>query len=196
MKAKKVMVKKIAVFLCLLLSFFLFLGCAKPAIQEDEQYFDSTPAQEQLPTVTSTVWMNISLVDVRTGELFKISDFKGKPVLLESFAVWCPICTQQQKKIKELHDELGNAFVSISLDTDPHEDTAIVKEAVEEREFAWYFAVSPKELTQALIDQFGVSVVDAPAAPVVLICEDGSARLLKRGIKSAQELKAEITEGC
>ncbi|KAF5423780.1 MAG: hypothetical protein C5S45_00445, partial [Candidatus Methanocomedens sp.] len=35
-----------------------------------------------------------------------------------------------------------------------------------------------------------------PSAPVVLICEDGSARLLTSGVKSADELLAAIDEGC
>jgi len=41
-------------------------------------------------------WMEIELVDVATGETFKISDFKGNPILLESFAVWCPTCLAQR----------------------------------------------------------------------------------------------------
>ena len=192
------MMNKRIVFVFLLFSIFsLLLGCTQSTVQEDEQYLEVNPSgQEQSTEKLSTEWMSIGLVDVRTRQTFKISDFKGKSVLLESFAVWCPICTQQQKKIKELHEELGDAFVSISLDTDPNEDATVVKEEAEERGFDWYFAVSPVELTQALIDQFGVSVVDAPAAPVILVCKDGSARLLGRGIKSARDLKGEITKGC
>ena len=45
-------------------------------------------------------WMNTELKDVRIGETFKISDFRGEPVLVESFAVWCPTCTKQQNEIK------------------------------------------------------------------------------------------------
>lgn len=190
--------KKIILVFLLFSSLLLLLGCTTLTVQEDEQYLNTkeVPDAQEPSEKGSTGWMNINLVDVRTGKTFKISDFKGRPVLLESFAVWCPICTQQQKKIKELHEEIGDTFVSISLDTDPNEDAAKVKEAAEERGFNWYFTVSPVELTQALIDQFGVRVVDAPAAPVILICENGSARLLKRGIKSAQDLKGEISRGC
>src|SRR3989344_3622149 len=189
--------KEIICTIIFLSIFSLLLGCAEQVVQKDEQYLEVKPDEQGQPTEKlSAEGMNINLVDVRTSQTFKIGDFKGKPVLLESFAVWCPICTQQQKKIKELHEEMGDAFVSISLDTDPNEDAAMVKEAAEKRGFDWYFAVSPVELTQALIDQFGVSVVDAPAAPVILVCEDGSARLLKRGIKSVQDLKGEITKGC
>ena len=189
--------KKIMFVFLLLAIVSLLFGCAMPTVQEDEQYLGiQKEVSEQPSQKASTAWLDAELVDVRTGQRFKISDFKGKPILLESFAVWCPICTKQQKEIKKLHDELSDSFVSVSLDTDPNEDAAKVKEAVEERGFGWYFAVAPADTTRALIDQFGVSVVDAPAAPVVLICEDQSARLLKRGSKSVQDLKAEIAKGC
>ncbi|MFB6351225.1 MAG: SDR family NAD(P)-dependent oxidoreductase, partial [Bradymonadaceae bacterium] len=38
-------------------------------------------------------WRTVDLTDVRTGEAFTISQFEGRPVLLEFFAVWCPKCT-------------------------------------------------------------------------------------------------------
>ncbi len=55
--------------------------------------------------MTAASWIDFELKDVATGEKFKISDFNDKPVLLESFAVWCPTCTKQQRIIKDLHEE-------------------------------------------------------------------------------------------
>ncbi len=137
-------------------------------------------------------WMEIELTDVATGETFKISDFKGKPILLESFAVWCPTCLAQQKEVKKVKQIEGENIIHISLDTDPNEDEGKVREHIERNELDWYFAVSPVELTQALIDEFGLKFVSAPRAPVVLICEDQSTRFLRSGVKSAEELISEI----
>jgi hypothetical protein len=33
-------------------------------------------------------WVDIELTDVETGEAFRVSDFAGETVLVESFAVW------------------------------------------------------------------------------------------------------------
>ncbi|MCK5660026.1 MAG: redoxin family protein [Methanosarcinales archaeon] len=145
---------------------------------------------------SSPVWANIELTDVATGESFKLSDFKGKPILVESFAVWCPTCLQQQKITEKLKSTEGDAIIHVSLDTDPNEDEAKIKEHIETHGFDWYYAVSPIELTTALMDEFGQSVVFAPGAPVILICEDGSARLLKKGVKSANVLLSEVKKGC
>jgi thiol-disulfide isomerase/thioredoxin len=152
------------------------------------------PAPAPAPPAASD-WMDIELTDVTTGQTFRISDFRGKPVLLESFAVWCPTCLAQQREIQKLKSREGDAIIHISLDTDPNEDEAKVREHVETHGFDWYFTVSPIELTNALIDEFSLTVVSAPSAPIVLISEDQSARLLRSGVKSADDLLLEIETG-
>lgn len=140
-------------------------------------------------------WKEVELTDAVTGETFKISELEGQTIMLESFAVWCPTCLQQQKEMEKL-SAIDENIVHISLDTDPNEDVEIVKEHAQRNGFDWYFAVAPVEMTEALIDEFGRGVVNAPSAPVILICEDGSARLLDRGLKSSDELVTELEEGC
>ncbi len=78
--------------------------------------------------------MEIELTDVATGETFKISDFKGKPILLESFAVWCPTCLAQQKEVKKVKQIEGENIIHISLDTDPNEDEDKISEHIERNE--------------------------------------------------------------
>ncbi len=175
---------KHALVLASLIGIILASGCTQQA-----------PPADVTPTPT-TSWMDILLTDVLTGETFKISDFKGKPILLESFAVWCPTCLRQQREIAKLHASEGDSIIHISLDTDPNEDAAKVREHAETNSLDWYFAVSPIELTQALVDEFGFEVVTAPMSPVILICPAQSARLLQRGVKSADTLLAEVNKGC
>jgi thiol-disulfide isomerase/thioredoxin len=141
---------------------------------------------------TSRSWYNTGLKDVRTGEMFMLSDFSGEVILFESFAVWCPTCTRQQKEIKKLHEEIGDDVISVSLDIDSNEDESQVLRHTNEQGFNWRFAVSPTALTQGLVDDFGVDIVNAPSAPVVLICRDGRAKQLGSGVKKVPELKEAI----
>ena len=76
-------------------------------------------------------WRDINIEDVTTGETFKISDFKGKKVVLETFAVWCSTCTKQQKEIKKLHGRIGEDFVSITVDVDPNDICRDAEDVVE-----------------------------------------------------------------
>jgi thiol-disulfide isomerase/thioredoxin len=180
---------KFLVLLVILLTMVGLVSCAS-----DQTVTESPPSTSG--QVVTPAWMEIELTDVATGETFKISDFKGNPILLESFAVWCPTCLAQQKEIKKVKQIEGENIVHISLDTDPNEDEDKVREHTERNELDWYFVISPVELTQALIDEFGLSFVSAPRAPVVLICEDQSTRFLRSGVKSAEELISEIKKGC
>ena len=145
---------------------------------------------------TIPLWMDAELKDVRTGQTFKISDFKGKPVLVESFAVWCPICTQQQKNTKKLEAEADNEIVSISINTDPNEDEERVRSHITRNDFTWLYAVTPIEVTRSLIDQFSPKVVNVPLVPIILVCPNQSTKLLPFGVKSAERLKAEVKQGC
>lgn len=142
-------------------------------------------------------WKEIELTDVATGDKFKISDFKGRPVLLESFAVWCPTCGEQQRRVKEMTKRgEGEDIVHVSIDTDPNEDVAAVKRHIEDNGFDWYYAISPIELTNALKDEFGLGVINAPSVPMILICEDQTTRYLKSGLKTGEELLQEVEKGC
>jgi thiol-disulfide isomerase/thioredoxin len=184
----------------ILILIFLF-GCVQPQLEEDITDDEVETPEEDLIRKDfidkeKTNWMNIEIKDVLTENTFKISDFKGKPILVESFAVWCPTCTKQQRETKSLHQDIGDSVISIALDTDPNEDESKVLEHANKNGFDWIYAVSPVELTQRLIDDFGIGVVNAPSAPVILICEDLSTRLLDRGVKSADTLKSEIEKGC
>ena len=145
---------------------------------------------------SSYAWMNIELKDVITGKTFKLSDFSGQPIMLESFAVWCPTCLQQQKEINSLIQDEKIEIIHISLDTDPNEDENAVIEHAQDNDFNWRFSVAPNEFTQALINDFGLRIVDAASVPIVLICDDGSAQLLARGLKSSDKLISEIEKRC
>jgi len=166
---------------------FLVVGC---------QQIQDEPPQAEDAAQPFPLWYTTVLEDVNSGERFSVSTFAGKTVLLESFAVWCPACTEQQKQTKKLDEELGDAVISISIDTDPNEDADFVREHTKRNGFTWRYAIAPKEFTLSLIDEFGFRVVNAPAVPLILICEDGSRRMLRRGVKSADDLKAEIAKGC
>ncbi len=136
----------------------------------------------------TTHWKDIPLHNVQDGEEFTIGSF-DEPVILESFAVWCPTCTKQQKILKEYHEQ-RNDFVSISLNTDPNEEESLVREHAQSNGFDWRYAVSPAELTTQLIDEFGFQVVNAPAVPMLLICPNGATELFAGGVKDSEEIDA------
>jgi hypothetical protein len=142
--------------------------------------------------INSSEWREVELEEVDSGESFTISGLE-KPLLVETFAVWCPTCTNQQNEIKKLKEDSN--ITSVSLDVDSNEDQEQVSWHKEENGFDWRYAISPSELTRMLIDRYGNSIANPPSAPVVLVCENGSRRL-ENGVKQASILQEEIEEGC
>ena len=173
----------------LALFFAVDLISARPGLAQESEEGEASE------TILLPEWASIELVDAVTGESFRIADYAGNPILVESFAVWCSICLRQQREMAKLVESEGEAIIHVSLDTDPNEDLAAVKQHAEKYEFSWLFAVAPVEMTQMLIDEFGLTVVNAPSAPVIFIDVDGSARLLPSGVKSAEEILEEIAGG-
>jgi thiol-disulfide isomerase/thioredoxin len=84
----------------------------------------ATPNEMVSELVEMPAWFDASLINVRTGEDFTINDFKGKEVMVETLAMWCPNCKKQQSHVKALHGILGmnKDLISIGLDIDPNEN--------------------------------------------------------------------------
>ncbi len=136
-------------------------------------------------------WFGASLKDVRSGDSFTLNDFKGKVVLVETMAVWCTTCYQQQTQIKALHDSIGMRadFVSVSLDIDPHEDqTTLAAYTQKNSGFDWRYAVAGPDVARQVGQTFGDQFLNPPSAPVFVIDRHGVAHPLPFGVKSAEDL--------
>jgi cytochrome oxidase Cu insertion factor (SCO1/SenC/PrrC family) len=187
---KKGVVAIIIIAIIIAIAIFTFSG--NNTNSQNSQEPNNQEPQNRESQIENSLWYNAELKNINTGETFTISQLNDKPILLESFAVWCPTCTRQQKEIKALHDEIGESVVSVSLDTDANEDESKVLAHTQENGFTWHYAVSPSDVTQSLIDDFGVGIVNAPSAPLILICPDSSIKEFGRGIKKVSELKEAI----
>ncbi len=136
-------------------------------------------------------WRTTELTDVRTGERFTIESLP-KPLLVETFAVWCSRCFAQQENLKTFH-ERNPDVPSVALNIDPNENSDKVRRHAEENGFDWRYAVSPAPVTDSLVSQFGSSMTVAPRVPKVRVCEDGATRLAN-GVKSADWLVDAVEE--
>ncbi|MCF7866406.1 hypothetical protein K9L67_02275 [Candidatus Woesearchaeota archaeon] len=165
--------------LILIFSLFFIAGCS---------------INTQNTNINKTHWKDIELKDVKTSENFKVSDFEGKKVFLETFAVYCSNCKNQQDELKTIYDE--DELIIISLNTDPSEDENKIKEHIEKNNYSWKYSIAPVIMTERLMEEFGFIITQSAQAPIVLVCEDGSYSLLPTGIKNAEKLEEAIELGC
>ncbi len=146
-------------------------------------------------TMEMADWLGTTLADARAGQNFKISDFSGKVVLVETMAVWCTNCHAQQEQIQGLNGLLGsNAdLVSVSLDIDPNENPDILmKYVTANSSFNWRYAIAPAELAREFGKTYGDQFLNPPSTPILIIDRHGIAHPLPFGLKNAADLMKTI----
>jgi hypothetical protein len=138
----------------------------------------------------SPEWLTTDLTNARTGETFKIADYKGKVVLVETLAMWCSNCLKQQEQVYVLHDLIGDRddFVSLGIDIDPNENTEALKSYIIDNGFYWPYTVAPTEVAREIGQLYGAQFLNPPSTPMLIIDREGEVHPLPFGIKSADTL--------
>lgn len=152
------------------------------------------PAASATPgpaAVLDAPWATAELVDVATGEAFTIAGLAaaGRPVIVETMAIWCTSCLAQQRRIEEaLERGEPGATAYVVLTVDPAEDAARLARYREQHGFDGYYAVAGRDVARALADEFGDQVLNPPATPVVIVSPAGRVTLTPFGPKSADDI--------
>lgn len=139
-------------------------------------------------------WQTTAFEDARTGETVSVAEADG-PVVLHTFATWCSTCLSQQQDLAVLHEQSGEEVRIIDLTIDENDDPDDIATHAENNGFDWRFGVAPAELRNSLVDDIGDDVVFAPRSPVVVVCPDGAAFDLGKGV-SADTITDTIDEHC
>jgi len=116
--------KKIVAIIASLLALF-FTAKAQSAVSDDP---DDTYAKELLKPGASAPDFTIGTPD---GKSVRLSDFKGKYVVLDFWATWCPDCRADVPRLKEIHKAYASdsvAFLSVSFDTDKDKWTSYIRD--------------------------------------------------------------------
>jgi cytochrome oxidase Cu insertion factor (SCO1/SenC/PrrC family) len=167
-------------------------GCAAAA--STPTYSDPIPV---VPAPTVPSWFNVEMTDVTTGNAFKISDFTGKVVLIDTMATWCPTCQGEMSQVQQVPSLLGASgsdLVLVSLDVDPNEDAAILKKYAATNGFDWHIAVAPIEVGRFLETNYDQQYLNPPLQPMLFIDRTGGVYGLPFGIKSASSIQQTLAK--
>jgi thiol-disulfide isomerase/thioredoxin len=69
---------------------------------------------------------DFSLTDLKE-DTFRLSDFRGKVVVLDFMATWCGPCRLQMPHFNVVRERYDREIVLISIDVDPRESTEVLR---------------------------------------------------------------------
>ena len=87
----------------------------------------------------ATKAINFELTDIN-GKAVKLSDFKGKWVLVNFWAPWCPLCWVEVPALNELNKRKDFVVIGIGLDYGPDEN--VVREAANRHSLEFFAVVA------------------------------------------------------
>jgi thiol-disulfide isomerase/thioredoxin len=159
-----------------------------PAVSAEAQ--TAGPTAEPSPTGPPLAdWLTEPLTDVRTGATVSLADLRGRVVLIEGMATWCPPCLEQQRQAAQALAVLDpRAVVYVSVDIDPREPASTLAAYALRTGFDWPFLVPSLAFLRAWSRAFGSLILDPPTTPIVVIDRTGHGTLTETGIKPASRL--------
>ena len=160
------------------------------------------PDASATPSATSAAdlaapWATAELVNVATDEPFTIAGLlaAGRPVILETMAIWCTNCLAQQQRIEEALERVGpESAAYVVLAVDPAEDAAKLARYRDQHGFEGMYAVAGRDVARDLAAEFGDQVLNPPATPVVVISPSGRVTLTGYGPKSVDDITGLVEE--
>lgn len=130
---------------------------------------------------------DFQLIDIN-GNNFRLSDFKGKIVILEFMATWCGPCRQQIPYLMEVWEKYKNSIIIISISVDPLYDTNEILRDFTKRypNATWIWARDLANLTIAY------KVTSIPK--ILIIDKEGNIRFEHLGVASSSTIIQEINK--
>jgi thiol-disulfide isomerase/thioredoxin len=144
--------------------------------------------------VADRAWATSELVDVATGETFRIADYAGRVVIVETMAIWCSSCRVQQDSVETALRRIpANRVAYVLLDVDPNEDAESLAAYRAQRGYTGRYAIAPREVAVALAEDFSDQFLSPPSTPIAIVATDGTVTRTDFGQKSPDEIVALVT---
>ncbi|MEJ7839665.1 MAG: redoxin domain-containing protein [Thermomicrobiales bacterium] len=140
-------------------------------------------------------WMTLPLSDARTGTEYRVADYLGCTLYVETMATWCLNCKMQLTNVQEAYPNLDpNRVVVIAISVETELSAEDLATYAEVSEFDFLFSVASVDMLKAIVDAFGRESIVPPSTPHVLVAPDGTVGDLRTGGTSPEEIVRLLTE--
>ena len=159
---------------------------AQQNAQQDEKKTDADSAQQPEPQADAAPDFEVLDAD---GNTVRLSDFRGKPVVVNFWATWCPPCRSELPGFENLYAEYGDRVTFLMVDlTDGSNDTVeSVKSFVAENGFTFpvYF-----DTEHSAADAYGINAIPV----TIFVRADGTLEAQQVGTMQENMLRAYLED--
>lgn len=136
---KQIVIRILAACMLLASAAYLF-ACTKPSSNPETE----APTEEQTSDASTTepAWesdpMDFSVLDAE-GKTVKLSDFYGKPIVLNFWASWCPPCKAELPDFEAAYKKYDGkvTFLMVNLTDNRQETVEVAKSFVESQGYTF-----------------------------------------------------------
>ncbi len=121
------------------------------------------------------------------GREVKLSDFRGKPAVVNAWAAWCPFCLDELPDFARLQEEFGDKIVVIAVDRGESLETA--------KKFSDKVGVGGRLiLLLDPSDSFYKAIGGFSMPETIFVDEEGLIKYHKRGPMSLEEMRRRTSQ--
>lgn len=175
----KVLIPLIALATLIIVAGVWWFGQQKSTVVSERKGAES-------PAVSGEQVPDFSLVDYE-GKTVNAANFSGKPLVINSWAVWCPFCVKELPDFATIQKEFGDRVVIIAVDRSESRDVA--------KEFTDRIGVTD-DLTFLLDpnDSFYQWIGGFSMPETLFVKADGTIHFHKRGPMMVEEIRQRTQE--
>lgn len=149
---------------------------------------DQLPESQNQP-ITSKAPSGVFALNLESydGKVISLADLKGKPLVINSWAAWCPFCRKELVDFAAAQKEFTDRVVIIAVDRAESRDTA--------KKYSDELGVSDDILF--LLDPsdgFYRSIGGFSMPETIFVDKDGNTKIHKRGPMDINEIRQKINE--